>query len=55
MRAIVLAGVTIGAGAIVGAGAVVYDDVPPFTVVLGNPARVVRRLDRPLAHRENTA
>jgi len=47
MRAIVLAGVTIGAGSIVGAGAVVADDVPPLTVVSGNPARVVRQLMQP--------
>ena len=49
MRAIVLAGVTIGAGAIVGAGAVVSDDVPPLTVVSGNPARGVRERNRPAA------
>jgi acetyltransferase-like isoleucine patch superfamily enzyme len=42
--ATILRGVTIGAGAIVGAGAVVTHDVPPFTVVAGNPARVVRNL-----------
>lgn len=42
---IVLKGVTIGEGAIVGAGSVVSKDVPPFTIVAGNPARVVRELD----------
>jgi maltose O-acetyltransferase len=40
--AIVLAGVLIGENAIVGAGAIVTKDVPPNTVVMGNPARVVR-------------
>jgi acetyltransferase-like isoleucine patch superfamily enzyme len=43
--ATVLRGVTIGRGAVVGAGAVVTHDVPPFTVVAGNPARVVRHLN----------
>lgn len=43
----ILPGVTIGAGAMVGAGAVVLDDVPPHTVVVGNPARSVRRTERP--------
>jgi acetyltransferase-like isoleucine patch superfamily enzyme len=42
--AIILKGVTIGEGAIVGAGSVVSKDVPPFTIVAGNPARVVREL-----------
>lgn len=41
--ACILAGVTIGEGALVGAGAVVTDDVPAHSVVVGNPARVVRR------------
>ena len=42
--AIVLAGVSIGENAIVGAGAVVTKDVPPNSLVVGNPARVVRSL-----------
>jgi acetyltransferase-like isoleucine patch superfamily enzyme len=41
----VLPGVTIGDGAIVGARSVVTQDVEPYTVVAGNPARVVREID----------
>jgi acetyltransferase-like isoleucine patch superfamily enzyme len=40
----VLPGVTIGEGSIVGARSVVTEDVPPYTVVAGNPARVIRYL-----------
>lgn len=40
--ATVLPGVTIGDGAIIGAKSVVASDVPPYAVVAGNPARVVR-------------
>ena len=45
--AIVLPNVTIGEGAIVGAGSVVTHDVPPWTVVAGSPARVLRAAPRP--------
>jgi len=37
-----LSGVTVGDGAVLGAGAMVSADVPPYAVVAGNPARVVR-------------
>ena len=43
---IVLAGVTIGEVSVVGAGSVVKEDVQPYTVVAGNPATVVRELER---------
>ncbi len=43
-QAIVLAGVTIGEAAIVAAGAVVTHDVPPWTIVAGNPARIIREI-----------
>jgi virginiamycin A acetyltransferase len=39
---IILSGVTIGHGSIVAAGAVVNKEVPPFAIVAGNPARVVK-------------
>ncbi len=44
-RAMVLPGVEIGEHSIVGAGAVVTKDVPPYTIVAGNPARPIKRLD----------
>lgn len=44
MNCLILKGVTIGRGAVVGAGSVVTKDVPPFTVVGGNPAQIIKRL-----------
>lgn len=46
-RCIVSPGVTIGEGSIVSAGAVVMSDVPPYTVVGGNPARKIAALKAP--------
>ena len=43
--AIILPGVTIGEYSIVGAGSVVTKDVKPHTVVAGNPAKVIRKIE----------
>lgn len=43
--ATLLCGITIGVGSLVGAGSVVTKDVPPRTIVAGNPARIVKELD----------
>ncbi len=44
-RATILPGVTIGEHSFVAAGAVVSKDVPPYTVVAGVPAKVIKRLE----------
>ncbi|MBF0479517.1 MAG: N-acetyltransferase [Candidatus Omnitrophica bacterium] len=40
-NAVVMCGITVGEYAFVGAGAVATKDVPPYTIVVGNPARIV--------------
>jgi len=40
--AMILSGVTVGKGAIIGAGSIVAKDVPPYAIVGGNPARLIR-------------
>jgi len=50
-NAVILPGVRIGDGAIIGANSVVGSDVEPYTIVVGNPARVLRkRFDDGLIH-----
>lgn len=44
---IILPGVTVGEHSIVGAGAVVTEDVPPFSIVAGVPAKVIRVIEFP--------
>ena len=44
---IILPGCTIGDGAVIGAGSVVTKDVPPYAVVVGNPARSIRQMVYP--------
>jgi acetyltransferase-like isoleucine patch superfamily enzyme len=44
--ATILCGIEIGENAIVGAGSVVTRNVPPATIVAGNPARVLRKIER---------
>ena len=42
-RAMIKAGVRIGVGAVIGAGALITRDVPPYAIVVGTPAHVLRR------------
>ncbi len=41
-NSIILKGITVREGTIVGAGSVVTKDVPPWTIVAGNPAKIIR-------------
>jgi maltose O-acetyltransferase len=43
----ILAGITIGNGCVVGAGSVVTRDVEDYSVVVGNPARVIKKVTPP--------
>jgi len=44
-RSILLKGITIGEGAVIAAGSVVTKDVPPYTLVAGNPAREIKKVE----------
>ena len=44
--AIIMPGVTIGKGAVIGAGAVVISDIPPYSVAVGVPAKVVKTFEK---------
>lgn len=46
-RSMIVGNVTIGDGAVIGIGSVVTKDIPPFCVVAGNPARIVKKLPFP--------
>jgi acetyltransferase-like isoleucine patch superfamily enzyme len=50
--ALIKAGVNVGVGAVIGAGAIVTKDVPPYTIVAGNPCRPIRlRFPEPIVRR----
>jgi acetyltransferase-like isoleucine patch superfamily enzyme len=44
MGSIIMPGVTIGEGAIIGSGSVVIKDIPAWTIAVGNPAKVIKRI-----------
>jgi acetyltransferase-like isoleucine patch superfamily enzyme len=44
-NAVITAGVTIGKHSVVAAGAVVTKNIPPYSVAVGNPARVIKQYD----------
>jgi acetyltransferase-like isoleucine patch superfamily enzyme len=44
-RSILLKGITVGEGAVIGAGSVVTKDVPPYTLVAGNPAKRIKSVE----------
>jgi acetyltransferase-like isoleucine patch superfamily enzyme len=53
--AVLLCGITVGENAMIGAGSVVTRDVPPDTIVAGNPARVIKSLNKAFMPAESVA
>lgn len=48
-RCLILSGVTIGQGAVVAAGSIVVNNIPPYAIVGGNPAHIIRyRYEKPV-------
>lgn len=47
-NSVVLPGVQIGNHSVIGAGSIITKDIPPYSVVVGNPARIVKRYDMDL-------
>jgi acetyltransferase-like isoleucine patch superfamily enzyme/dTDP-4-dehydrorhamnose 3,5-epimerase-like enzyme len=54
-NATILPGLTIGQHSMIGAGAVVTHSVPPYAVVVGNPARIIRYVSNQTQQKKNTA
>ena len=44
-NAVIIGDITIGNQVVIGAGSVVVKDVPPYSIVAGNPAKIIKRLD----------
>lgn len=45
-RSVILPGVTIGEGAVIGAGSLVANDIPPYTIAVGSPAKVIKQIGK---------
>ena len=43
--ALIKQGITVGTGAVIGMGSVVTKDIPDYCVVVGNPARIIKKID----------
>lgn len=53
VNSVVLPGVKIGRNSIIGAGSVVTKDIPPFSIAVGNPAKVIKSL-KPVNHQKKS-